>query len=67
MMATLTLMPSCAQVVSSQDVIWKPPSPTTTQTSSSGRANLAPMAAGNANPMVPSPPEVMSERGWSCL
>ena len=44
-------------------VIWKPPSPTMTQTSASGRANFAPIAAGNAKPIVPSPPEVISERG----
>ena len=42
-----------------QAVIWKPPSPATTQTSSSGRAILAPMAAGRAKPMVPRPPEVI--------
>ena len=48
-------------------VIWKPPSPTMTQTSASGRATLAPMAAGRAKPMVPKPPEVISERGFSCL
>ncbi len=65
MMATLTLMPSCSAVASSHEVIWKPPSPTTTHTSFSGQANLAPMAAGRAKPMVPRPPEVMSERGLS--
>jgi len=32
-------------------------------TGESGRAILAPIAAGNANPMVPSPPEVMSDLG----
>jgi hypothetical protein len=63
MMATLILMPSCSAVASSQEVIWKPPSPTTTHTSLSGQANLAPMAAGSAKPIVPRPPEVMSERG----
>ena len=67
MMATFSLIPSCAQVVSSQAVIWNPPSPATTQISSSGRAKRAPIAAGSANPMVPRPPEVMSERGRSCL
>ncbi len=50
-------------VASSHIVIWKPPSPTMTQTSASGRAILAPIAAGSAKPIVPRPPEVMSERG----
>ena len=54
-------------VASSAIVIWKPPSPTTTQTSASGRPTFAPMAAGSANPIVPRPPDVMSERGASCL
>ena len=36
-----------------------------TQTSLSGQAIFAPIAAGNANPIVPRPPEVTSERG--CL
>ena len=40
MMATLTLMPSCAQVESSAAVIWKPPSPTMTHTSSSRAREL---------------------------
>ena len=66
MMAILMSRFSCAMVASSAIVIWKPPSPTTTQTSSSGRANLAPIAAGSAKPIVPRPPEVMSERGVSC-
>ena len=63
MTATLTLMPSWAQVESSAAVIWKPPSPTMTQTSSSGCANFAPIAAGSAKPIVPRPPDVMSFRG----
>ena len=63
MMATLMSMPSCAMVASSAIVIWKPPSPTTTHTSASGRAILAPIAAGSAKPIVPRPPDVMSERG----
>ena len=67
MMATFTLMPSCAQVDSSHAVIWNPPSPATTHTSSSGRANRAPIAAGSAKPIVPRPPDVMRERGRSCL
>ena len=67
MIAILTSMFSCTIVASSHIVIWKPPSPTTTQTSASGRATLAPMAAGSAKPIVPRPPDVMSERGVLCL
>ena len=65
MTAILMSSPSCCSVASSQSVIWKPPSPATTQTSASGRAILAPIAAGSAKPMVPSPPEVISVRGCS--
>ena len=65
MIATLMSMPSCTAVASSHIVIWKPPSPTTAQTSASGRARLAPIAAGTAKPIVPRPPDVMSERGAS--
>ena len=65
MIAILMSSFSCCRVASSHCVIWKPPSPATTQTSASGRAILAPMAAGSAKPMVPSPPEVMSVRGFS--
>ncbi len=53
MMATLTLTPSCAAVDSSACVIWKPPSPTIAHTSASGRAILAPIAAGSPKPIVP--------------
>ena len=67
MMATLTFTPSCAAVDSSACVIWKPPSPTIAHTSASGRAILAPIAAGRPKPIVPRPPEVMSVRGASCL
>ncbi len=63
MTAMLMAMFSCTMVESSEAVIWKPPSPAMTQTSFSGQANLAPMAAGSAKPMVPRPPEVMSVRG----
>ena len=65
MMAMFTLRRSWAIVASSHIVIWKPPSPAITQTSSSGRPTLAPTAAGSANPIVPRPPEVMSDRGSS--
>ena len=40
MMATLMSSFSCAIVASSAIVIWKPPSPTTTQTSASGQRDL---------------------------
>ena len=40
MIATLTSSSSCTIVASSHIVIWKPPSPTTTQTSASGTADL---------------------------
>ena len=40
--------PSIADVVSSWLVIWKQPSPSMAQTSFSGAAALAPMAAGTA-------------------
>src|SRR5580693_7960307 len=43
--ATLIGAPSIAQVASSWLVIWKHPSPSIAQTSASGRAILAPMAA----------------------
>ncbi|SKV68161.1 Uncharacterised protein [Mycobacteroides abscessus subsp. abscessus] len=36
-------------------------------TSASGRAILAPMAAGTAKPMVPRPPELSQVRGFSYL
>ena len=65
MIATLMSSFSWAIVASSGIVIWKPPSPATTQTSFSGHAIFAPMAAGSANPIVPRPPEVISERGSS--
>ncbi len=67
MIAMLTFRFSCTMVASSAMVIWKPPSPTTTHTSASGRATFAPIAAGSANPIVPKPPDVISERECSCL
>ena len=67
MTAMLMSMFSCAIVASSHIVIWKPPSPTTTHTSASGRATFAPIAAGSAKPMVPRPPEVMSVRALVVL
>ena len=65
MTAIFTSISSCTIVASSHSVIWKPPSPTITHTSASGRPTFAPMAAGRANPIVPRPPDVMSERGDS--
>ncbi len=65
MTATLIGMPSMAQVASSWLVIWKQPSPSMHQTTASGRAILAPIAAGTAKPIVPSPPELSQERGFS--
>ena len=46
--ATLIGMPSMAQVASSWLVIWKQPSPSIAHTTASGRATLAPIAAGTA-------------------
>ncbi len=46
-------------------VIWKQPSPSTQTTVASGRAALAPIAAGMPKPIVPRPPEVMKLRGRS--
>lgn len=63
--ATLIGTPSIAQVANSWLVIWKQPSPSIAHTSASGRAILAPMAAGMANPMVPKPPELSQVRGFS--
>ena len=57
-MAILTGMRSALAVTSSWAVIWKHPSPSTAHTIASGRPTLAPMAAGTAKPMVPSPPEL---------
>src|SRR6267143_531960 len=54
-MATFTGMRSEDAVTSSWAVIWKQPSPSTAHTMRSGRPTLAPMEAGTAKPMVPSP------------
>ncbi len=64
---TLTSVHGYSSIANSHIVIWNPPSPTTTQTSASGQATFAPMAAGSANPIVPNPPDVISVRGCSCL
>ena len=65
MIATLIGMPSMAQVASSWFVIWKQPSPSIAQTVASGRPVLAPIAAGTAKPIVPSPPELIQVLGFS--
>ena len=65
MMATLMGMSFRAQVASSWLVIWKQPSPSIAHTVASGRPTLAPMAAGTAKPMVPSPPELIQLFGFS--
>ena len=63
MIATLIGMPLIAQVASSWLVIWKQPSPSIAHTVASGRPTLAPIAAGTAKPMVPSPPELIQVFG----
>ena len=65
MTATLTGMPSMAQVASSWLVIWKQPSPSIAHTVTSGRPTLAPIAAGTAKPIVPRPPELIQVPGFS--
>ena len=52
-------------VANSWLVIWKHPSPSTAHTVVSGRPTLAPMAAGTAKPIVPSPPELSQVPGRS--
>ncbi len=65
MIATLIGMSLIAQVASSWLVIWKQPSPSMAHTVLSGTPTLAPIAAGTANPMVPRPPELIHEFGFS--
>ena len=48
---------------SSWAVMTNPPSPATHQTAFSGLANLTPIEAGKAKPMVPEPPELMNSPG----
>ena len=64
MIAMLIFTPSCAAVLSSACVIWKPPSPAIAQTSRSGTPRAAPMAAGMLKPIVPRPPELICVLGW---
>ena len=65
MIATLIGMSLIAQVASSWLVIWKQPSPSIAHTTSSGQPTWAPIAAGTAKPMVPSPPELIHVFGFS--
>ena len=51
-------------MTSSCAVIWKQPSPSTAHTMRSGLPTLAPIAAGTAKPIVPSPPEFTHVYGW---
>jgi hypothetical protein len=46
--AIFTGISSWTRVISSCEVIWKPPSPTIAQTSRSGTPRAAPIAAGTA-------------------
>jgi len=62
MMRTPTLIPFSRAVASSFIVIWNEPSPARSITKRSGAATFAPIAAGNPNPIVPSPPDVMKVR-----
>ncbi len=56
---------SADAVTSSCAVIWKQPSPSIAHTIRSGRPTFAPIAAGIAYPIVPSPPELIHVFG--CL
>ncbi len=56
--AIFTGIRSWTRVISSWEVIWKPPSPVIAQVSRSGRPRAAPIAAGNEKPIVPRPPEL---------
>ena len=64
-MAILTGIRSAVAVTSSCAVIWKQPSPSTAHTMRSGRPTFAPIAAGTAKPIVPSPPELIQVFGCS--
>ena len=58
----------CSMIVpNSWSVICKPPSPQNTHTVRSGAPNVAPIAAGSPNPIVPMPPLVTTERGFEYL
>ena len=65
MMANLIGSSYSVQSASSSIVIWKPPSPQNDHTVLCGFANCTPMAAGTSKPIVPSPPDVTNEYGWS--
>ena len=61
--ATLIGMRSALAVTSSCAVIWKQPSPSMAHTMRSGLPTFAPIAAGTAKPIVPSPPELTNVYG----
>ena len=62
--AIFTGICSALAVTSSCAVIWKQPSPSTAHTIRSGMPTFAPIAAGTAKPIVPSPPELIHVYGW---
>ena len=63
MTANTTGMSCCTAAAISWKVIWKQPSPSIATTGRSGTPTLAPIAAGTAKPIVPSPPELIHWRG----
>ena len=63
MTANTAGIPYWTATASSWKVIWKQPSPSIATTCRSGAPTWAPMAAGTANPIVPSPPELIHWRG----
>ena len=62
---TVTGRSSATEVASSWMTICSPPSPVIVMTFFSGRAVLAPIAAGSPKPIVPNVPEVRNCRGCS--
>ena len=62
--AIFTGILSWTRVISSWNVIWKPPSPVIAQVSRSGPPRAAPIAAGTLKPIVPRPPELTCVFGW---
>ena len=65
MIAVIKGIFSVLEVASSCAVIWKHPSPSIAITRRSGCPAAAPSAAGTANPIVPSPPELIQVLGFS--
>ena len=62
--AIFTGIRSATRVISSWNVIWKPPSPVIAHVSRSGAPRAAPIAAGTLKPIVPRPPELTWVFGW---